>query len=256
MPSTFDYVYSFVKKDLCLASISGGTDIISCFVLGNPISPVYRGEIQTAGLGLDVDVFKVDGTPAVVGEQGELVCRNAFPSRPLCFWNDSKGTRYHNTYFARFEHAWHHGDYIEKTEHGGFIISGRSDAILNPGGVRIGTAEIYRQVETLDDVVEALAVGQPFEGDERILLFLRLKEGLTLTDERIDQIKHHIRTQTTPRHVPAKIIQVPDIPRTKNNKIAEIAVKSIFLGHAIDNEEAFLNPESLEFFKNLKELMK
>ncbi len=255
LPATFDYVYEHIKTDLCLASISGGTDIISCFVLGNPVAPVYRGEIQTAGLGLAVDVYRPDGTTADVGEQGELVCLTPFPSRPLCFWNDGKGERYHKAYFARFPNVWHHGDFIAKTIHKGFVIVGRSDAVLNPGGVRIGTAEIYRQVETLDFIMESLAIGQPFDGDERVLLFVRLKEGVILTEDLISIIKQHIRQHTTPRHVPAKIIQVPDIPRTKNNKIAELAVKQTILGKAVDNTSALLNPESLNYFKNLRELL-
>ena len=251
LPATFDYVYSHIKQDVCLASISGGTDIISCFVLGNPMRSVYKGEIQGAGLGMHVDVLSEDGESCEVHEQGELVCLSPFPSRPVAFWNDCDGKRYHKAYFDRFENMWHHGDFIEKTEHKGFMISGRSDATLNPGGVRIGTAEIYRQVESLPFVQESLAVGQPFDGDERILLFVKMKNNIMLTDDHINTLKHHIRIHTTPRHVPAKIIQVPDLPRTKNNKIAELAVKAIILHKEIDNTGSLLNPEALEFFKDL-----
>lgn len=254
LPATFDYVYSSIKEDVCLASISGGTDIISCFVLGNPLRPVYRGDIQGAGLGMHVDVYRGDGTACDVLEQGELVCLSPFPSRPVAFWNDSDGRRYHRSYFDRFHNTWHHGDFIAKTKHDGFMISGRSDATLNPGGVRIGTAEIYRQVEDLSFVQESLAVGQPFQGDERILLFVKMKDGIPLNDDHIHIIKTHIRTHTTPRHVPAKIIQVPDIPRTKNNKIAELAVKSIIMDKDVDNTNSLLNPESLLFFKDLESL--
>ncbi|MBX9976663.1 MAG: acetoacetate--CoA ligase [Alphaproteobacteria bacterium] len=254
MPLTFDYVYAHIKSNVCLASISGGTDIVSCFVLGNPITPVYRGEIQTAGLGLAVDVLRSNGEKADVGEQGELVCTQPFPCRPVGFWNDPGNVRYHKAYYERFPGMWHHGDFIEKTTHKGFVISGRSDATLNPGGVRIGTAEIYRQVEALDFILESIAVGQPFDGDERVILFVKMKDGIHLTEDLAQEIKQHIRKNTTPRHVPSKIIQVPDIPRTKNNKIAEIAVKDVMLGHAIGNIGSLLNPESLVYFKDVPEL--
>jgi len=254
MPTTFDYVYEHIKQDVCLASISGGTDIISCFVLGNPITPVYRGEIQAAGLGMAVEVFDDSGNAIQNESRGELVCLKPFPSQPVSFWNDPEGEKYHKAYFAKYSGIWHHGDFIAKTPHRGFVIYGRSDAVLNPGGVRIGTAEIYRQVEAIEEVVEALAVGQPFEGDERVVLFVRLQPDIMLDDTLVDRIKKQIRANTTPRHVPAKIIQVPDIPRTKNNKIAELAVKQVITGHQIENTGALLNPEILAFYQNLSEL--
>lgn len=256
LPATFDYVYQDIKQDVCLASISGGTDIISCFVLGSPVLPVYRGEIQTSGLGLAVDVFDPVGNPVGAGVQGELVCTKPFPSQPVGFWNDPTGEKYHNAYFATYPNVWHHGDFIAKTENGGYIIYGRSDAVLNPGGVRIGTAEIYRQVEALEFITESLCVGQPFEGDERVILFVKLKPGITLNEELVSQIKKQIRSNTTPRHVPAKIIQVPDIPRTKNNKIAELAVKQVIMGRDVQNTGALLNPEVLSFYRDLQELFK
>lgn len=249
LPETSRYVYGHIKERVTLSSISGGTDILSCFVLGSPHLPVYAGEIQTAGLGLSVDVLDEFGNFLGGEEQGELVCTRPFPAQPLGFWNDEDGTRYHNAYFATYPNIWHHGDFIAKTKHGGYVIYGRSDTVLNPGGVRIGTAEIYRQVEALDFVLESLCIGQPFEGDERIILFVKLKEGLILTEKHITLIKEQIRHNTTPRHVPALIIQAPDIPRTKNNKIAERAVKDTVMGKEIKNTSALLNPEVLEFFK-------
>lgn len=251
LPATFRYVYENIKCDLHLASISGGTDIISCFVLGNPLAPVYEGEIQTPGLGMWVDAVDEKGHSLSVDEKGELVCRAAFPSRPLAFWGDIDGSLYHKAYFSRIPGMWCHGDFISKTDHGGFFIHGRSDATLNPGGVRIGTAEIYRQVESLGFIAEALAIGQPFEGDERIILFVKLQNGLSLSGALVEQIKNHIRLQTTPRHVPAIILQVPDIPRTKNNKIAELIVKDILLRRETKNKGALLNPESLDYFVEL-----
>lgn len=254
LPATYDYVYAHIKSNLCLASISGGTDIVSCFVLGCPSIPVYRGEIQTAGLGLSIDVFDASGNSVPANVQGELVCTRPFPCQPVSFWNDPTGEKYHNAYFSTYPGIWHHGDFIAKTDHDGFIIYGRSDAVLNPGGVRIGTAEIYRQVEVLEFVTESLCIGQPLDGDERVLLFVKLKNALQLTDEMKEQIKKQIRTNTTPRHVPAKIIQVPDIPRTKNNKIAELAVKQVIMGKTVQNTGSLLNPEALDFYKNIEEL--
>jgi acetoacetyl-CoA synthetase len=252
-PESFDFVYSQIKPDVCLSSISGGTDIVSCFVLGNPIGPVWRGEIQCAGLGMAVDVFDNDGRP-IVGEKGELVCTKPFPSMPVGFENDPGGKKYRAAYFERFPNVWHHGDYAEKTPHGGYIISGRSDAVLNPGGVRIGTAEIYRQVEQLPEVVEAIAVGQQWQGDERIVLFVRLREGVELDDALRDVIRQKIRDGATPRHVPARMVAVPDIPRTKSGKIVEIAVRDVVHGREVKNVHALANPESLQHFANRPEL--
>jgi acetoacetyl-CoA synthetase len=252
-PESFDYVYTHIKSDVCLASISGGTDIISCFALGNPIGPVWRGELQTRGLGMKVDVFDENGK-SIVGEKGELVCTAPFPSQPLGFWNDPKGEKYHQAYFARYPGIWHHGDFVELTSHDGIVIYGRSDAILNPGGVRIGTAEIYRQVEQIPEVLESIVVGQDWQNDIRIVLFVRLREGLKLTDDLIQAIKAQIRNHTTPRHVPAKIIQISDIPRTKSGKIAELAVRQVIHGEPVRNQEALANPNSLEFYKNLPDL--
>jgi len=253
MPESFDYVYESVKEDVHLASISGGTDIVSCFMLGNPIRPVWRGEIQTAGLGMAVDVFDDEGRP-VKGEPGELVCTRPFPSMPVGFWNDPDGSRYRGAYFERFPGIWTHGDLVERTAHDGFIIYGRSDAVLNPGGVRIGTAEIYRQVEQIDEVVESVAVGQRWQGDERVILFVRLHQGAELTDALVDRIKQRIRTNCSPRHVPAKILPVADIPRTRNAKIAELAVRDVIHGRTVKNVEALANPEALELYRDLPEL--
>jgi acetoacetyl-CoA synthetase len=236
-----------------LASISGGTDIVSCFVGGNPTAPVWRGEIQAAGLGMDVDVFDEQGRPA--GEApGELVCRSPFPSMPVAFWNDPEGRKYEAAYFARFPGVWCHGDWIRRTAHDGYVIFGRSDATLNPGGVRIGTAEIYRQVEQLPEVIESLAVGQQWDGDERILLFVRLAEGRDLDDALRQRIRERIRRETSPRHVPAKIVQVADIPRTKSGKIVEIAVRHVIHGRPVTNREALANPEALDLFRDLPDL--
>ena len=252
---SFDYVYDAIKSDLHLASISGGTDIISCFVLGNPLQPVWRGEIQSPGLGMAVDVFNEDGTPIPAGAgSGELVCTKPFPSMPVMFWNDPDGARYKAAYFERFDNVWCHGDWIERTPHGGFIIHGRSDATLNPGGVRIGTAEIYRQVEQIDEVFESIAVGQDFQGDVRVILFVRLKPGKSLDDGLKDRIKKTIRNGTSPRHVPAKIIAVTDIPRTKSNKITELAVRDVIHGRKVKNVEALANPEALDLYRDLPEL--
>ncbi len=253
MPEGFDYVYRKVKADLCLASISGGTDIVSCFVLGNPIGPVWRGEIQAAGLGMAVEVFDANGT-SVVGEKGELVCTQAFPSMPIGFWNDPDGAKYRAAYFEKYPNVWRHGDWCEITAHGGMIIYGRSDAVLNPGGVRIGTAEIYRQVEAIDEVVESIVVGQQWEGDVRVVLFVKLREGLTLDRDLVNRIKQRVRRNTTPRHVPAKILQVADIPRTKSGKIVELAVRDVIHAQPVNNVEALANPEALDDFRDRAEL--
>ena len=253
VPESFDFVYESIKRDLCLSSISGGTDLISCFVLGNPAAPVYRGEIQCLGLGLDVHAFDEDGR-SVVGEKGELVCTRAFPSMPVGFWNDPGGRKYHDAYFARFGDVWCHGDYVEVTERGGVIIHGRSDAVLNPGGVRIGTAEIYRQVEQLDEVVESLVIAQQWEGDVRIVLFVILREGIMLDGALESKIRSRIRANATPRHVPARIVQVTDIPRTRSGKITELAVRDVVHGRAVKNREALANPQALEQFANRPEL--
>jgi acetoacetyl-CoA synthetase len=254
---SFDFVYQSIKPNVQLSSISGGTDIVSCFVLGSPISPVWRGEIQSRGLGMAVDVYNDDGMP-VRGEKGELVCTQPFPSMPICFWNDADGAKYRSAYFERFPGIWCHGDYCEITPHGGLIIYGRSDATLNPGGVRIGTAEIYRQVERLPEVMESLVIAQTWPpgslGDVRIVLFVRLRNGMTLTDELVQRIKTEIRDNTTPRHVPAKILAVPDMPRTKSGKLVEIAVRHVVHGEAVKNLEALQNPEILEYFRNRPEL--
>ena len=252
-PENFDFVYEAIKPDLHLASISGGTDIASCFVLGVPTKPVRRGEIQGPGLGMAVDVWDEDGRP-VRGEKGELVCTRPFPTMPVMFWNDPDGAKYSSAYFERFPGVWAHGDFAEWTEHGGIVIHGRSDATLNPGGVRIGTAEIYAQVEGMPEVLEALAIGQDFQNDVRIVLFVRLAEGVTLTDELVAAIKAKIRAGASPRHVPAKILAVADIPRTKSGKITELAVRDIVHGREVKNREALANPEALELYKGLAEL--
>lgn len=252
-PEGFDYVYSHIKRDLLLASISGGTDIISCFVLGSPLNPVYRGEIQVAGLGMNMQIFNEEGV-AINNQKGELVCTQAFPSRPVGFWNDPEGIKYHEAYFERFPNVWCHGDFAEKTSHGGFIIHGRSDTVLNRGGVRIGTAEIYRQLEQIPEILESVVVGQPYKGDVRILLFVKLKEPYCLDDILKGKINHQIRINTTPRHVPDLILQAPDIPRTKNGKLVEIAVSHALQGLPIKNTESLANPASLSFFTNLEEL--
>jgi acetoacetyl-CoA synthetase len=253
LPEGFDYVYGNVKDDVCLSSISGGTDIVSCFVLGNPMGPVWRGEIQAKGLGMAVEVFDETGK-ALKGEKGELVCTKPFPSMPVGFWNDPDGAKYRAAYFEKFPNVWRHGDWCEETEHGGFVIYGRSDAVLNPGGVRIGTAEIYRQVESLDEIVESLVIGQDWQGDVRVVLFVKLKDGLILDEALSARIKLRIRENTTPRHVPAKILQVADIPRTKSGKIVELAVRDVVHGREVKNIEALANPEALEHFTNRAEL--
>ncbi len=256
LPESFDYVYQCVKSDLHLASISGGTDIMACFALGNPTLPVYRGELQCLGLGMATDVFDDNGQ-SLRGEMGELVCTQTFPSLPLYFMDDGDGSRYRASYFERgpgFAGLWCHGDWCQITEHDGMIIVGRSDATLNPGGVRIGTAEIYRQVESLDEVIESIVIGQNFQGDARVVLFVKLADSVMLDESLIDKIKQRIRDNTTPRHVPAKVVQVPDIPRTKSNKIVELAVRDVVHGRSVKNAEALANPEALEFFRNRIEL--
>jgi len=252
-PESFDFVYREIKADLCLASISGGTDIVSCFALGNPLLPVWRGELQCKGLGMDVQVWN-DAGKAVVDEKGELVCVRHFPSMPLGFWKDADGSRYRAAYFERFAGVWAQGDYAEQSVHGGLLIHGRSDAVLNPGGVRIGTAEIYRQVEKVPAVLESLAIGQDWQGDVRIVLFVRLRDGLQLDEALQAQIRQVIRTHATPRHVPAKILQVDDIPRTVSGKLVELAVRNLVHGRPVKNIEALANPEALQQFRDRAEL--
>ena len=250
---SFDFVYSGIKSDMQLASISGGTDICGCFVGGNPLSPVWRGEIQGAMLGMAVDVYDEAGKP-VRGEKGELVCVKPFPSMPVMFWNDPQGKKYHNAYFARVPNIWCHGDFAEITQHDGMIIHGRSDATLNPGGVRIGTAEIYAQVEQIPDVIEAIAIGQDWDGDVRVVLFVRLKAGATLDVPLVARIRKQIREGASPRHVPAKIVHVADIPRTKSGKITELAVRDVVHGREVKNKEALANPEALDLYRDLEDL--
>jgi acetoacetyl-CoA synthetase len=256
-PESFDYVYQCVKPDVHLASISGGTDIMSCFAIGNPALPVYRGEMQCRGLGMAVDVWDDDGKSIRAGasEMGELVCSQAFPSMPLGFVNDPDGARYRAAYFERFPGVWTHGDWCQITANDGVVIVGRSDATLNPGGVRIGTAEIYRQVEAIDEVIESIAIGQIFNNDARVVLFVKLRDGVALDHDLIERIKHRIKENTTARHVPAKIVQVADIPRTKSNKIVELAVRDVVHGRNVKNIDALANPEALEYFRNRAELL-
>jgi acetoacetyl-CoA synthetase len=253
LPESYDYVYQKIKPDLQLSSISGGTDIISCFALGNPLKPVYKGELQSIGLGMEVMVLDDQGNP-VQQQKGELSCKPPFPSMPVYFWNDPNHQNYRSAYFDKYPDIWTHGDYAEITDHGGLIIYGRSDAVLNPGGVRIGTAEIYRQVEKLPEIVESIAVGQQWEGDTRIVLFVKLAENLKLDDGLKVNIKSVIRQNTTPRHVPAKIIQVPDIPRTISGKIVELAVTNIIHQQPVKNRDALANPDALKAFENIPEL--
>ncbi len=255
---SYDYVYRHVKPDVQLSSISGGTDIISCFALGNPLLPVYRGELQCRGLGMAVDVFDEDGRPAPVGQAGELVCTAPFPSMPVRFWNDADGAKYHDAYFATFPNVWRHGDWVERTVHDGLIIHGRSDATLNPQGVRIGTAEIYRQVERLDEIVESVVVGQDvvteFGVDVRVVLFVRLREGVVLDDALRDRIRTQIRRNASSHHVPRKIVQVADIPRTISGKISELAVRNVIHGRPVRNTDALANPDALALYRDLPEL--
>ncbi|RUO32079.1 acetoacetate--CoA ligase [Aliidiomarina sedimenti] len=252
-PESFDYVYRDIKEDVCLSSISGGTDIISCFALGNPVLPVYRGQLQCRGLGLAVNIYNDAGEP-VRSEKGELVCEKPFPSMPIGFWNDNDGSRYQSAYFDRFTNIWAHGDYAELTAENGVIIYGRSDAVLNPGGVRIGTAEIYRQVEKVEAVLESIAVGQHWQDDERVVLFVKLRDGVQLDDSLRDKIRKTIRANATPRHVPAVIEQVADIPRTISGKITELAVRQVIHGEPVKNTDALANPEALDNFRDLPAL--
>ena len=253
-PEGFDWVYREVKADLCLSSISGGTDIVSCFAGGCPIQPVWRGELQALGLAMDVRILREDGSEAAVGEVGELCCAAPFPSMPVRFWNDPDGSKYHAAYFEKFPGVWAHGDFAKLTEHGGMVIYGRSDATLNPGGVRIGTAEIYRQVEKLDEVLESICVGQDWDDDVRVVLFVRLRDGLELDDALRERIRRAIRANTTPRHVPALIVQVADIPRTVSGKITELAVRDVIHGRPVNNTDALANPEALALFRDVPEL--
>ncbi len=250
---SYDFVYSGIKADMQLASISGGTDICGCFVGGNPLSPVWRGEIQGPMLGMAVDVYDDAGRP-VRAEKGELVCVKPFPSMPVMFWNDPQGEKYHNAYFARFPNIWCHGDFAEITHHDGMIIHGRSDATLNPGGVRIGTAEIYAQVEQIPDVMEAIAIGQDWQGDVRVVLFVRLKSGAVLDEALVARIRKQIRDGASPRHVPAKIVAVADIPRTKSGKITELAVRDVVHGRVVKNKEALANPGALDLYRDIPDL--
>ena len=253
---SFEYVYSNLKKDVHLASIAGGTDLVGCLILGNLFSNVYKGEIQGQSLGIDVDIFTDSGESSKDGSKGELVVKKPFPSMPIKFWGDENGKKYKKAYFSKFKNIWYHGDFAEHTQNNGFIISGRSDATLNPGGVRIGTAEIYQQVENVNFITEGLVVGQNYQDDVRIILFVTTKKDKELTSYDIDLIKKKIRINCSPKHVPAKIIKVPQIPRTKSGKIVEIAVRKIINGQEINNKEAIANPESLDFFKDLPELKK
>jgi acetoacetyl-CoA synthetase len=252
-PPSYRYVYREVKPDVHLSSISGGTDLMACFGCGCPIQPVYEGEIQVLSLGMKTQIYDDDGKP-LLSEQGELVCSAPFPSVPIGFWGDTDGSRFRGTYFARYPNVWWHGDLATITSRGGLIVHGRSDAVLNPGGVRIGTAEIYRQIEKIEEVAESIAISQQWQGDVRIVLFVRLREGLTLDDTLRDKIRNTIRANTTPRHVPARIVQAPDLPRTINGKLVELAVRETVHGRAVKNLDALANPQALDFFKDLREL--
>jgi acetoacetyl-CoA synthetase len=253
VPESFDFVYAHIKQDVALASISGGTDLLACFVGPNPQGPVYRGEIQAPALGMSVEIWNDEGE-RVIDELGELVCTKAFPTVPLRFWSDPDGTAFKAAYFDKFEGVWCHGDFAMETRNGGYVILGRSDAVLMPGGVRIGTAEIYRQVEQLDAVLEAVAIGQEWDGDVRVILFVVLREGVELSDVLIQEIKDHIRAGATPRHVPRIVLEVADIPRTRSGKITELAVRDIIHGREVKNVEALANPEALDCFRNLDAL--
>ena len=252
-PSSYRYVYREVKPDVLLASISGGTDLMACFGGGCPVQPVYEGEIQALSLGMKTEIFDDAGQP-LKGEQGELVCSAPFPSVPIGFWGDTGGARFHGTYFARYPNVWWHGDLATITPRGGLVVHGRSDTVLNPGGVRIGTAEIYRQVEKIEEVAESIAISQQWRDDVRIVLFVRLREGLTLDDRLRDKIRTTIRGNTTPRHVPARIVQALDLPRTINGKLVELAVREVVHGRAVKNTDALANPQALDYFKDLPEL--
>jgi acetoacetyl-CoA synthetase len=252
-PPSYRYVYREVKPDVLLASISGGTDLMACFGGGCPIQPVYEGEMQALSLGMKTEVYDDDGN-ALLGTQGELVCSAPFPSVPIGFWGDTDGSRFHGTYFGRYPNVWWHGDLATVTARGGLVVHGRSDAVLNPGGVRIGTAEIYRQVEKIEEVAESIAIAQQWQGDVRIVLFVRLREGLTLDERLRDKIRTTIRGNTTPRHVPARIVQAPDLPRTINGKLVELAIREVVHGRPVKNLDALANPQALDFFKDLPEL--
>jgi len=251
---SFKYIYNSIKKDVHLTSIAGGTDMVGCLVLGNLYSAVYKGEIQGQSLGIDVDVFKDNGTSTKDGEKGELVVKQPFPSMPVKFWGDDTGEKYHNAYFNKFKNIWHHGDFVERTPNNGFIMRGRSDATLNPGGVRIGTSEIYQQVEDIEYITEGLVVGQDYNDDVRIILFVTTKNNQELNEEKIKSIKSKIRKNCSPKHVPSLVIKVPAIPRTKSGKIVELTVKKLIHGENINNKEAIANPEALKYFKNLPQL--
>ena len=253
-PESFDFVYREIKPNLCLSSISGGTDIVSCFALGCPIIPVHRGELQCAGLGMAMEIRRDDGSVADIGETGELCCTLPFPSMPIYFWGDDDGSKYKAAYFEKFPGIWAQGDFAKKTENNGYVIHGRSDATLNPGGVRIGTAEIYRQVEKLDEVLESICVGQDWDDDVRVVLFVKLRSGKELNEDLKDRIKNSIRQNTTPRHVPARIVQVDQIPRTLSGKIVELAVRNVIHGRPVNNADALTNPEALELYRDLPEL--
>ena len=252
-PEAYDYVYQNIKKDLCLSSISGGTDIISCFALGSPTLPVRRGELQCKGLGMNVEIWN-QNQKNIINKKGELVCTKSFPSMPIYFWNDPNNKKYHNAYFSTFENIWCHGDYVKETQNGGLIFFGRSDTVLNPCGVRIGTAEIYRQVEKLEEVSESIVIGQQWQNDIRIVLFVKLSKNQQLTDELTNKIKQQIKANTTPRHIPAKILLVNEIPRTKSGKIVELAVRNTVHGDPVQNIESLENPDALLEYKNRTEL--
>lgn len=253
-PQGFRYVYEKIKEDICLSSISGGTDIVSCFALGAPTLPVYQGELQCIGLGMNIKVLDDEGNECPRGEKGELSCVSPFPCMPIGFWKDDSGQKYHDAYFAKIDNVWCHGDYVEMTQRGGMIIYGRSDAVLNPGGVRIGTAEIYRQVEKLDEIIESIVIGQRWNNDVRVVLFVKMRDGVELNNELKVKIRSTIKQNTTPRHVPGKILEVEDIPRTKSGKIVELAVRNIVHDQPVKNIEALANPEALQFFANRTEL--
>jgi acetoacetyl-CoA synthetase len=253
-PAGFEFVYEGIKRDVQLASISGGTDLLGCFALGNPLLPVYAGELQSIGLGMAVEILDDDGRVLPAGHKGELACVQPFPSMPVEFWNDPDGGRYRAAYFDQFPNVWAHGDYAERSVHGGLIIYGRSDAVLNPGGVRIGTAEIYQEVEKLPKIAESIAIGQNWKGDTRIVLFVVLREGVELDKALRDEIRNAIRFNASPRHVPAKIIAVAEIPRTRSGKITELAVRSVVHGEPVRNADALENPDALDHFRDLPEL--
>ena len=253
VPESFDFVYDAISEDVLLSSASGGTDILSCFAGGNPMKPVYRGELQSLALAMEVQIFSAEGQP-LIGQNGELVCTNAFPSMPVGFWNDPDDRKYHAAYFEQFPGVWAHGDFAEITDNGGMIIHGRSDAVLNPGGVRIGTAEIYRQVEKLEEILESIAIGQKWDGDVRVVLFVVLRPESVLDDDLKAKISKLVRENTTPRHVPAKIIAVPEIPRTISGKIVELAVRSVVHGEPVKNTDALANPAALDHFRDRPEL--